>query len=327
MAELLVPNVNFVPALSRILLPGTSAMWWGMSELGQNVSEMGFDGVELHYSAAFLHCRELLHAAPEEIRQAGLRIIVGHESWKSTEPESPSNDWPRRDTPKPGPLQRAIGYASSATLPNGPRSLNKLRAIERQIGQRFNHYVLFPKQRAEQDRERVRFLGECGIQPTIDVAATWNAANAEAFVGQLGRHGLQAIWDSFHGDRPGSIVDTAMRQEDYVPTLLRHNRLLALQISAARVDFAKLAPGRYAESLREAEALLGKREFDGLRLGDLFAELRNNHWQGDVTLELPLLGLAKVLGKPPNRATMISAYRDMGQAIRSQLPQNAWRAA
>lgn len=330
MAVLLAPNASFIPAPLHIADPGLSAFRWGMSELNDRVIDYGYGGIELHWSNAFPHCRELAHADPVTAQRMARGIVSAHEGWVGTADPQPAdpNATPMRVNAGDGLIVR-IG---SALFPHGTESLNHLEALECKLdlpeGKEW-HYVLFPDQngRVRADQAKTRRFPVSSIQPTVDVAASWGARTVDDFVEELKRRGYRATIDDFHISRDGKIVEGQPNWDwrTLVERLLQEELVEEVHVSVARHDFATIDPDRYATSQAEARALVDNGNLTNTPLGEIADMLCRFRWAGNVAIEATTAGLGKTFGKLSPKIVG-ELHRNMAAGVKRLLPHAYWLA-
>lgn len=327
MPHLLTPNVNFIPG-SRIdvfLDAERSALRWDMEHLNEVTQAAGYDGIELHDSKLFQHSRQLHTATPEEAQKLGRLIVTMHESWVDAADPQPRNPDMARE-PEKGSLAMRIG--SRLIFPTGSESLENHKTLETKLGRRFDH-ILYPDVHGDPEVDRFmsrRFSGRVAIQPTIDVAAAWGVDSPEGFADELERRKLKAVWNHFHGDRRGKIVDGRMEQAKYLPVLLQRGLVHAVHFGLYRIDFKKVDQSRYTASVNEGVVLADNSDLlYRYPIADTFDLLREYNWQGNMTIEAPLSGMeaahkATHASRKLTQKEIVERHHSTSQAIRAHLP-------
>jgi len=333
MPHLLAPNANFIPESPTDVFfdRERSAACWDMEKLNSVVQEAGYDGIELHDSRLFPHSTQLRKATPEQAQELGHMIVKFHESWVDTADPQPRDPSAARPPIKAG-LAMRIG--SRVFFPNGPQSLDRLEALETKLGRELD-YVMFPDVHGdtEADKRKTKRFPRSAIQPTIDVAAAWGVDSPQGFADELEERGYKAVWDHFHGDRKGKVVEGRMEQEKYLPVLLERGLVRAVHLGLYRNDFRSFDPARYRLSVQEGFALAGNNALSQYPIGETFDLLRQYDWRGNITVEAPLGGIENAYkelhpqqGKL-KQADVVDLHQNMNQAVRSHLPHIEWRPA
>lgn len=328
MPRLLTPNVNFLPSSPRLLLgKEVSAARWDMDALNEVIVASGYNGIELHDTYIARHIRQLIQADPGQARYIGRYICAMHEGWQGTANPIPQPPFKPASTQTKGSL--VLRTASALLFPPGPKTLHRLAAIEAKLDRaRPLPYVMFPdpQGRLAADHAKADRFPYSRIQPTIDVAAAWGANGAKSFIDQLIARHYRVVWDTFHGDRKGRMTDVSMRWDSLLPHLVDAGFVDQVHVSVGRYDFAQTDPHRTKMSEYEAQALAGKegRQLAKTALGDTFAYLREQEWEGDVTIEAPVSGVSAALGAIATRENLIGVHTTMTHVVREQLPHITW---
>ena len=300
-----------------------------METLNSIVLASGYDGIQLHWARFFRHLAQLHFNPADRIRSLGRLIHNGHESWVGTSDPRAGQPYAPSHMPKGSVALRA---ASRVLFPEGDTSMSRLASLEKKLGREGPMpHVVFPHPNGNYalDRFKAHLFPGSRIQPTADVAAAWSLPASGDFAAETRRRGYRIAWDSFHGDRAGKTTNARMGWESVLPALIEDSLVDELHVSVFRHDFAKVDPERSGVSIREGKALAGVEghSLDGTPLGETLAYLRSQEWQGDVTIEAPLSGIAAAIGTVATRQDLIDVHTTFTTVVREALPHMQWQRA